>query len=91
MQIFGITAETLVAIKNGNYSPIYGISLDSLGKIQKEFKSLHKSINQLERACDYISKIIFPLKVDKSKYDSYCVTELYSTAQKTRLKRNRLR
>ena len=37
MDVFGITSETLVAIKRNCYDPIDGISLDNQSKIYKEF------------------------------------------------------
>ena len=45
MTIFGISCETLVAIKRNCYSPVEGISLDNQSKIYKEFARLDKKLD----------------------------------------------
>lgn len=72
MQAFGINAETLVAIKNDRFSPVYGISTDNLSKVQNEFERLEKSIDKLNKAIKYIANILIidpdELKYFKNKY-----------------------
>lgn len=90
MEAFGITAETLVAIKTGNYDPIYGISLDSLSKIQQTFEFLEKKINRLDRACEYIAKNVFVSEENKEKYKKYYLQEKITKAKKIKLRKGRL-
>lgn len=45
MDVFGITSETLVAIKRNCYDPIDGISLDNQSKIYKEFVKVNKKLS----------------------------------------------
>lgn len=59
MRAFGISAETLIAIKKDNYSPVEGISLDNQSKIYKEFKRLEAKILSLSRGMKHIGKIMF--------------------------------
>lgn len=47
MDAFGITSETLVAIKRNCYDPIDGISLDNQSKIYREFTEINDKINTL--------------------------------------------
>ena len=55
MEVFGITSETLVAIKAGRYSPIDGISLDNQSKIYNEFSRLEKRIKRLTDGLKFIA------------------------------------
>lgn len=50
MQSFGISAETLTAIKGKRYCPIEGISNDNLSKIHEKFKKVQANIVALQRA-----------------------------------------
>lgn len=68
MQAFGITAETLVAIKKDKYDPVDGISLDNQSKIYKEFKRLEDRIESLLRGINHIAECIFIDKKDKAAY-----------------------
>ena len=68
MKAFGITAETLVAIKKDKYDPVDGISLDNQSKIYKEFKRLEDRIDSLLRGIDYIAECMFTTKKDKAAY-----------------------
>lgn len=68
MKAFGITCETLVAIKKDKYDPVDGISLDNQSKIYKEFKRLEDRIESLLRGINYIAKTMF---IDKEGMDAY--------------------
>jgi uncharacterized protein YktA (UPF0223 family) len=59
MKAFGITSETLVAIKKDKYDPVEGISLDNQSKIYKEFKRLEERIDSLLRGIDYIGDCLY--------------------------------
>ncbi len=68
MKAFGITAETLVAIKKDKYDPVDGISLDNQSKIYKEFKRLEDRIESLLRGINFIAEAMFVTKADKAAY-----------------------
>lgn len=72
MSTFGISAETLVAIKKNKYCPIDGISMDSLSKIYAEFKVLGDAILKLKRSSEYVAKTLFTKKADLKKYKDFC-------------------
>ncbi len=55
MEAFGISAETLAAIKKDRYCPIDGISLDSQGKIYREFDRIHKRLERYQMAFNFIA------------------------------------
>lgn len=59
MKAFGISSETLVAIKRGCYSPVDGISLDNQSKIHKEFVRLQKNLDKLKDTLLFIGEIMF--------------------------------
>lgn len=59
MQTFGITAETLVSIKEDRYHPVDGIELSHLSKIYKEFDRLEEKIDKVMRGLKYIADIMF--------------------------------
>jgi len=73
MKAFGVSAEMLVAIKKENYSPVEGISCDNLSKIQNEFKKINKTIMQLKRGVDYITKAIFQNKNELNKFKEHVI------------------
>jgi hypothetical protein len=91
MKAFGITAETLVAIKKDKYDPVEGISLDNQSKIYREFKRLEERIESLFRGIHYIGDCLYtddlsqdlfklsfkkPVKKSKAKKSEDCeVTE----------------
>lgn len=68
MKAFGITADTLIAIKKDKYDPIDGISLDNQSKIYKEFKRIEDKIESLLRGINYIAEIMFIDKKEKSEF-----------------------
>lgn len=68
MHAFGITADTLIAIKKNKYDPIDGISLDNQSKIYKEFKRLEDKIDSLLRGINHIGKIMFIDKEEEAKF-----------------------
>jgi DNA gyrase/topoisomerase IV subunit A len=68
MKAFGITAETLIAIKKDKYDPVEGISLDNQSKIYKEFKRLEERIDSLLRGINHIAECMFTTKADKAAY-----------------------
>lgn len=72
MKVFGITAETIVAIKKDKYCPVDGIKLDNLSKIYKHFDYLEKKIHYLTRANNYISKLLFIDDISMKKFINYC-------------------
>ena len=72
MRAFGIAAETLIAIKTNRYSPVHGISMDNLCKIQEEFKKVERSIKTLSNGMKYLSKTLFIKKEDLDAYKAYC-------------------
>lgn len=57
MEVFGINAETLIAIKHGNYDPLDGISLDNQSKIYREFKKVERDIQKISYALTMIADI----------------------------------
>lgn len=59
MKMFGVSSETLVAIKKGCYSPVDGISMDNLSKIQKEFAALEKKIERHKETLIFMGEIMF--------------------------------
>jgi len=59
MDAFGISAETLVAIKRDCYCPVDGISLDNLSKIYKEFTRLENRLAKLTDAIKFIADNAF--------------------------------
>ncbi len=72
MKTFGITAETLVAIKKDKYSPVDGISLDNQSKIYKEFKSLTDQIATLKRMIEVMVDTMFVDKISKDEFKKAC-------------------
>jgi DNA-binding Xre family transcriptional regulator len=68
MHAFGITSETLIAIKKDKYDPVDGISLDNQSKIYKEFKRLEDRIDSLLRGINYIAECMFTTRQDKAAY-----------------------
>lgn len=68
MNAFGITADTLIAIKKDKYDPVDGISLDNQSKIYKEFKRLEDKIDGLLRGLNHMAKIMF---IDKEELGEY--------------------
>ena len=66
MKAFGITCETLVAIKKDKYDPVDGISLDNQSKIYKEFKRLEERIESVLRGINHIAEIMFIDKKEKA-------------------------
>lgn len=59
MKAFGITSETLVAIKRGCYSPIEGISLDNQSKIYEEFKKINKRLDIFNQVLSFLGDNVF--------------------------------
>ncbi len=55
MDSFGISSETLVAIKRDCYGPVDGISLDNQSKIYKEFTRLDKKIDRFLEAFKFLA------------------------------------
>lgn len=68
MKAFGISAETLIAIKKDKYDPVDGISLDNQSKIYKEFKRLEDRIESLLRGINHIAECMFTDKKSKADY-----------------------
>jgi hypothetical protein len=68
MNAFGLTAETLIAIKAGNYDPVEGISLDNQSKIYKEFRKIEEKMESFLRALNYIADIMFIDKKEKAEF-----------------------
>lgn len=58
METFGINAQTLIAIKTGNYDPLDGISLDNQSKIYREFKKVSSEIHKLRLALTMVADIL---------------------------------
>jgi len=76
MKAFGVSAETLVAIKNNRYSPTDGIALDDKTKIYNEFLLVHKKFDEkilrLNKGLEYISKILFVDEEGIKEFKAYC-------------------
>ncbi len=72
MHVFGITAETLVAIKNERYCPVDGISMDNLSKIHAEFNRLDRGFTKVRRGIEYLANTLFIDKKDLQDYKDYC-------------------
>ena len=68
MNAFGISSETLVAIKKDKYDPVDGISLDNQSKIYKEFKRIEDRIDSLLRGINHIAECMFIDKKSKAEY-----------------------
>jgi DNA gyrase/topoisomerase IV subunit A len=68
MKAFGISAETLIAIRKDKYDPVDGISLDNQSKIYKEFKRLEDRIESLLRGINHIADCMFIDKKSKADY-----------------------
>jgi hypothetical protein len=60
MDAFGISSETLVAIKRDCYSPVDGISLDNQSKIYKKFNQLDKKIEKIIEALQLLTEVFAP-------------------------------
>lgn len=60
MDAFGISAETLVAIKRDCYSPVDGISLDNQSKIYKRFNQVDKKLEKIEEALQLLTEVFKP-------------------------------
>lgn len=59
MDAFGISCETLVAIKRGCYGPIDGISLDNQSKISKEFARIDKKLERFLDGFKFLADNVF--------------------------------
>ena len=68
MKAFGITAETLIAIKKDKYDPVDGISLDNQSKIYKEFRNIESKIEGFLRGLNYMADVMFIDKEEKDKF-----------------------
>ncbi len=55
MDAFGISCETLVAIKRNCYHPVGGIALDDQSKLYKHFSLIDKKISRICDALKFIS------------------------------------
>jgi hypothetical protein len=60
MEVFGINAETLIAIKHGNYDPLDGISLDNQSKIYREFKKVERDLQKISYALTMVADMLKP-------------------------------
>lgn len=56
MDVFGIDAATLLAIKRDKYCPIDGIALDNQSKIYNEFRKIEKTCDKIFDALDYLGE-----------------------------------
>lgn len=72
MRVFGINAETLVAIKKGLYCPVEGIALDNLSKIHAEFNRLNNALTKVRRGIEYLAETLFIDKKDLQDFKNYC-------------------
>lgn len=72
MRVFGINAETLVAIKKGRYCPVEGIALDNLSKIHAEFNRLDNALTKVRRGIEYLAETLFIDKKDLQDFKNYC-------------------
>lgn len=88
MHVFGISAETLIAIKKNKYCPVEGIALDNLSKIYNEFENLKKRMDKVERGADYLSKVLFLSEDDLKEYKDYCKPPKYKKNNKDNLESN---
>lgn len=71
MRVYGVNAETLVAIKDNRYHPVDGISLDNLVKIYNEFERLDRKIDKIRGYVLMIFSILFPKQDWKDAYKVY--------------------
>lgn len=81
MDAFGITSETLVAIKRECFSPVTGISLDNQSKIYKEFTSIDKKLDRVFEALKFLVDNVFSTK-DSAKRMAF--KTLISTPKKSK-------
>ena len=66
MDAFGISCETLTAIKRNCYSPVEGISLDNQSKIHKEFLRIENKLERFWEGLKFLADhIIDPLDTQK--------------------------
>ncbi len=70
MDAFGITSETLVAIKRNCYDPVEGISLDNQSKIYKEFRRIEKALDEFFEVFKFLADNCFEAK-EKSKRTAF--------------------
>ncbi len=82
LEAFGITSETLVAIKKDKYCPVDGIKFDTLTKIYKHFDFLERKLKYLSRANKYISKLIFMDETSLKKFTDYCENKQIKATKK---------
>lgn len=68
MTAFGLSAETMIAIKKNNYDPIEGVGMDSQYKIIREFKEINFKIEALYRGMHFIASKIF---TEKEQMDEF--------------------
>lgn len=67
MRVFGINAETLIAIKKGNYHPVDGILPErSLSRYQLE------RLETLEKAVKFISDVLFIDDLAMAQFQEAC-------------------
>lgn len=89
MKAFGITAETLIAIKKDKYDPVDGISLDNQSKIYKEFKRLEDRIESLLRGINHIGECMFIDKKSKADFKkSFKKPKKASPGKKPKVEKN---
>lgn len=75
MGVFGINANTLMAIKEGRFCPIDGIELDNLSKVYNEFQRIDKRANKMEVSIKYLVKFLFKTPEELEKYNEFCKEE----------------
>jgi len=72
METFGITCETLSAIKQNRYCPADGIAFDDFTKVFNAFRNMESREQKLRRGLEYISKQLFKTKKQLKEYKEYC-------------------
>lgn len=70
MEAFGITSETLVAVKRNCYSPVDGILLDNQSKIYREFTRIDKKLEKFLNALKFLADNVFD-ENDSAKKQSF--------------------
>lgn len=58
LEAFGITSETLVAIKRDKYCPLDGISLDNQSKIYNKFQEIQKNYDKIFDVLAYLGEVL---------------------------------
>lgn len=86
MEVFGITSETLVAIKRDCYSPVEGISLDNQSKIYRKFDRIDKKLEKIFEAMQLLTDVFGPCETTRRMMFKTLVAKIKRGPNKTKEK-----